>query len=50
MLPADFNETLPAHTTYCPSNRSKRIRVSVASFSLYECFISTLYAIIEVRY
>ena len=48
MPPADFNETLPAHTTYCPRNRSKRIRVFVTSFSLYQCFISTLYAIINV--
>ena len=47
MLPADFNETLPAHATYCHSNHSKRIWVSIASFSLYECFISTLHAIIH---
>ena len=48
--PADFNEILPGHTTYCPNNRSKWIRISVASFSLYERFVSTLYAIIQVQY
>ena len=35
------------HTTYCSSHRSKRIQVSVASFSLYLCLIATRY---EVRY
>ena len=37
-----------AHTTYCPSNRSERIRVFVVSLSLNERFISTLYAMIQV--
>ena len=50
MLLADFNKTLPKHPMYCPSNRSKSIRVFVAFFSLYECFISTLYAIVQVQY
>ena len=42
LLPADFNETLPTQTVQCPSKHPKMVQIFVASFSVYQCFITTL--------